>query len=367
MKCYLDLSRGLRIDPTHKHSPRLYLDVDYLLTADHHNFTNGFLALSGYDFIKTVRTPRHDLGGDNWDFTYKKRIPAIVYYSAAVLSESDGDFLKFERVILGKPDDGVERNHILGNHERAIWPLIGKTAKAGMFKVVREAEYVTSKGQRILALHGDIFDVPVRFHRTREYLGTHAYELLTKACLFGSRLSNNPTVRDVIESWGVKPPKTLSMFLKAKVDAWVFNAAYMQSAFEDVFRRNAKILAEHQKSGKEGPPPYIDILVCGHTHIPMIASAPSPIGPDGKPIGPAQVKIYVVGSWVGPAKAKPGEDDKWWDQATVKPRTAFIVKDGNPDMVIYRPEMGIFSYTPPPLEKGVIVWPDQVKIQPVNG
>ncbi|WP_223670659.1 UDP-2,3-diacylglucosamine diphosphatase [Kangiella shandongensis] len=139
--------------------------------------------------------------------------------------------------ILRKGRKGCEVIFIPGNHDSLVRNYTGMSL--GSVKILEDDIHVTARGERLLVLHGDIFDNVMRFTPWLATIGDHLYEFLLKL----NRPINKFRERFDKGYW------SLSAHLKMKVK----NAVSYISQFE-------KIAAEHA-SKKQA-----DGIVCGHIH-----------------------------------------------------------------------------------------------------
>src|SRR5262249_31697119 len=109
----------------------------------------------------------------------------------------------------------------------------------GQIEVVREAIHTTADGRRFLVMHGDEFDVVVRYARWLAFLGDWAYNV----ALGANHWINVVRQRLGLSYW------SLSAYLKLRVK----NAVEYISRFEE---------AVAEATAKRG----IDGVVCGHIH-----------------------------------------------------------------------------------------------------
>ena len=106
-----------------------------------------------------------------------------------------------------------------------------------------EVVHITTRGERLLILHGDRFDGVIQCAKWLAYVGDIAYETLLKVNVWFNRARR----RIGLPYW------SLSQYLKHKVK----NAVSYIGAFEEALAREAK------SRGLDG-------VVCGHIHQPEI-------------------------------------------------------------------------------------------------
>lgn len=139
--------------------------------------------------------------------------------------------------LLRQARKGARIFYIPGNHDEFVRDYCG--THFGGVEVVREIVHETADGRRFLVLHGDEFDVVVRYARWLAFLGDGAYA----AALWVNRHFN--TVR----RWLGFPYWSLSAWLKLKVK----NAVNFIGEFEQA------LAAAAERHGADG-------VICGHIH-----------------------------------------------------------------------------------------------------
>ncbi len=139
--------------------------------------------------------------------------------------------------ILRKARKGTKVIYVPGNHDEFARQYVGH--HFGGVKVVARAIHETADGRRLLVLHGDKFDVVVRYAKWLAVLGDGAYTLL---------LVFNNWFNKVREGMG-RPYWSLSAYLKLKVK----NAVRFIAEYETAIAREA---------ASEG----LNGVVCGHIH-----------------------------------------------------------------------------------------------------
>lgn len=143
--------------------------------------------------------------------------------------------------LLRKARKGTRVIYVPGNHDEAARGYCG--LHFGGVLVVREAVHTMASGKRFLVIHGDEFDVVVRYARWLALLGDWAYSML---------LAVNNWVNLVRRRLGY-PYWSLSAYLKHKVkNAVEYIGNYEQALAEAAASRG------------------VDGVVCGHIHHPEI-------------------------------------------------------------------------------------------------
>jgi UDP-2,3-diacylglucosamine pyrophosphatase LpxH len=141
------------------------------------------------------------------------------------------------RAILDKVAEGTRVIYVPGNHDEGFRDYCGLSL-AGI-ELTREAIHRTADGRDLLVVHGDQFDVIVRYAPWLAKVGDWAYRLALRL---------NDGVHTVRKFLGL-PYWSLSAYLKCKVkDA----AAYIAN-FEEAVARAAR------ERGTDG-------VICGHIH-----------------------------------------------------------------------------------------------------
>lgn len=139
--------------------------------------------------------------------------------------------------ILRKARKGTNVVFIPGNHDEFARDYASH--HFGGVKVAEKVIHETAAGKRLLVIHGDEFDVVVRYAKWLAVLGDGAYTVL---------LAFNNWFNKLREKMG-RPYWSLSAYLKLKVK----NAVKYIAEFEEALARAAR--AEN-----------VDGVVCGHIH-----------------------------------------------------------------------------------------------------
>jgi len=160
------------------------------------------------------------------------------------------------QMLLEKARQGTRVVFIPGNHDEALRSYCGMNF--GGIEIVRECIHTTAHGHRLLVIHGDEFDVVVRYSPWLRFVGDRAYELV----LWCDRPLNWMRRRLGLGFW------SLSVYLKTRVKA----AASYIDEFE------AALAGEALRRKLDG-------VVCGHVHHPA-----------RRAIGP--VRYLNCGDWV---------------------------------------------------------------------
>ena len=178
------------------------------------------------DFLKHVECDQLYLVGDIIDFWKVKRGPHW--------PQSHNDVLQ---KLLRKARKGTRVIFIPGNHDDGLRDYCGM--HFGGVELHRDAIHEGANGKKYLVLHGDEFDVVVRYARWLAFLGDRSYDFalaLNIPLNFARRLLG-------LGHW------SLSSFLKLKVKTAVSYIGDFEAALANEARRR----------GTDG-------LVCGHIH-----------------------------------------------------------------------------------------------------
>lgn len=178
------------------------------------------------DFLRRVDADTYYLVGDIVDFWKVKRGP---YWP-----QSHNDCLQ---KILRKARKGARVIFIPGNHDDGLREYCGMNF--GGVEIRRDAIHETAAGRRYVVLHGDEFDVVVRYARWLAFLGDKGYDLA---------LAMNLPLNMLRRAFGLGH-WSLAGFLKRKVKG----AVNFIGEFEDA------VAHEAQKRNAHG-------MICGHIH-----------------------------------------------------------------------------------------------------
>ena len=197
-----------------------------IFISDVHLGTRASQASFLIDFLRENDADTYYLVGDIVDFWRIKR--------GAVWPQSHNDVLQ---TLLGKVRQGARMIYIPGNHDEGLRDYCG--TQFGGVEIVRNAIYETSTGKRYLVIHGDEFDVVVRYARWLAFLGDRGYQLT---------LALNVPLNFVRRRLGLGY-WSLSAYLKGRVKSAVnFIGDFENSLSEEAARRQ------------------VDGVICGHIH-----------------------------------------------------------------------------------------------------
>jgi len=197
-----------------------------LFISDVHLGTRGCQADLLIDFLREHDADTIYLVGDILDFWRIKR--------GAIWPQSHNDVLQ---KLLRKVRKGARVIYIPGNHDEGLRDYCG--SQFGGIEIVRDAVFETSGGRRYLVIHGDEFDVVVRYARWLAFLGDRGYQF----AMFLNWPLNVVRRRFGLGYW------SLSSYLKLRVKTAVnFIGDFEASLAEEAKRRE------------------VDGVICGHIH-----------------------------------------------------------------------------------------------------
>ena len=197
-----------------------------LFISDVHLGTRTSQAEMLLDFLKYNDADTIYLVGDIIDFWRIKR--------GAIWPQTHNDVLQ---KLLRKVRKGTRVVFIPGNHDEGIRDYAGM--HFGGIEIERQIVHVTADGRRFAVLHGDEYDVIVRYARWLALLGDRGYEF----ALWCNGPLNFIRRRLGLGYW------SLSAYLKHRVK----RAANFIGAFE-------------QNLAEEARRQHVDGVICGHIH-----------------------------------------------------------------------------------------------------
>lgn len=194
--------------------------------SDTHLGTKGCKAEYLLDFLKAHQCENLYLVGDIIDGWQMKK--------SAYWPQAHSNVV---RRILTLAKRGTKVIYVTGNHDEFLRKYSDNDF--GNIHLVDRAEHETRKGQRLLVLHGDEYDVIVRYHKWIARLGDVSYRML----LILNRWFNHARARCGYGYW------SLSSYIKHRVKKAVsFISDYEQA-----------LASECKRKGYDG-------VVCGHIH-----------------------------------------------------------------------------------------------------
>jgi UDP-2,3-diacylglucosamine pyrophosphatase LpxH len=197
-----------------------------LFISDVHLGTRTAQADMLLDFLREHEAETIYLVGDIVDFWRIRR--------GAVWPQSHNDVLQ---KILRKVRKGTRVVFIPGNHDDGLRQYAG--TRFGGIEIELQAEHTTADGRRYLIIHGDEYDVVVRYAKWLAFLGDRSYEI----SLAANVPLNWARRRLGLQYW------SLSAYLKHRVKT----AVNFIGEFEDT------LSGEARRRGVDG-------IVCGHIH-----------------------------------------------------------------------------------------------------
>jgi len=143
------------------------------------------------------------------------------------------------QILMERMQSGSRIVYVPGNHDEALRAYCGMSF--GGIEITRDCIHTTASGRKLLVLHGDEFDVVVRYAKWLRFLGDRSYEFV----LWCDGPLNSLRRRLGFGHW------SLSVYVKTRVKA--------AAAFIDEFE--AALASEAKRRGLDG-------IVCGHIHHP---------------------------------------------------------------------------------------------------
>jgi UDP-2,3-diacylglucosamine pyrophosphatase LpxH len=197
-----------------------------LFISDVHLGTRSAQTEALLEFLRLVDADVIYLVGDIVDFWKVRRGPHW--------PQSHNDVLQ---KLLRKVRKGTRIIFIPGNHDEALRDYCGTSF--GGIDIRRDDIHVSANGRRYVVMHGDEFDIVVRYARWVAFLGDRSYEF---ALWFNNPL--NWVRRHLgLGYW------SLSAYLKGRVKSAVSFIGDYELALSDVARRR-----------------HADGIICGHIH-----------------------------------------------------------------------------------------------------
>ncbi len=197
-----------------------------IFISDIHLGTRTARAEELLEFLRIHDADTIYLVGDIVDFWKVRRGPAW--------HQSHNDVLQ---KLLRKARKGTRIVFIPGNHDEGLRDYCGFSF--GRIEIVRDAIHVRADGRRYLVMHGDEFDVVVRYARWLALLGDRSYEL----ALWSNTPLNWMRRHLGLGYW------SLSAYLKNRIKTAVSFIGEFEAALADVGKR-------HDVEG----------VICGHIH-----------------------------------------------------------------------------------------------------
>ncbi len=197
-----------------------------LFISDLHLGASACQAEAFLDFLRFYDADTIYLAGDIIDFWSVKRRPLWL--------QSHNDVLQ---KLLRKARKGTRIVFIPGNHDEGVRGYCGMTF--GAIEIHHDIVHETANGGRFLVMHGDEFDVIVRYAKWLAFLGDRSYEF--------ALWCNHPL--NHVRRWCGFGYWSLSNYLKLRVKTAVnFIGEFEQAISVEAKRRN------------------VDGVICGHIH-----------------------------------------------------------------------------------------------------
>ena len=212
-----------RPEPLQAPAPQRYRAI---FVSDTHLGTPGCQAAALLEFLRRTESDYLYLVGDIVDGWQLKR--------RWHWQQSHNDVVQ---KVLRKARKGTQVIYVPGNHDEAARHYVG--VAFGGIEIREEAVHCTTRGQRLLATHGDLFDGVVQCARWLAIVGDALYTFTLKL----NQHVNALRARMGLRYW------SLSQYLKHRVK----NAVSYIVAFE------AALAGEARRRGLDG-------VVCGHIH-----------------------------------------------------------------------------------------------------
>lgn len=194
--------------------------------SDIHLGTRAAKAAALLDFLKRVECDQLYLVGDIIDFWKVRRGPNW--------DQSHNDCIQ---KVLRKARKGTSVIYIPGNHDEGLRDYCGHNF--GAVTIVRDCIHIGADGRRYLVMHGDEFDVVVRYAKWLAFLGDRSYEV----ALWSNAPLNFIRRKIGLGYW------SLSAFLKRRVKGAVNFIGEFEEALSNVARERG-----------------VDGIICGHIH-----------------------------------------------------------------------------------------------------
>jgi UDP-2,3-diacylglucosamine pyrophosphatase LpxH len=197
-----------------------------LFVSDLHLGTKACQAEAFLDFLRHSEADRIYLVGDIVDFWRIKR--------GAYWPQAHNDVLQ---KLLRRVRKGNDLVFIPGNHDETMRDYCG--ARFGGIAIERHIIHTGADGRRYLVMHGDEFDVVVRYAKWLALFGDWSYAVALWA----------NTHFNAVRRWFGMPYWSLSAYLKQKVKRAVNHIGEFETA----------LAAEARRHGAQG-------VICGHIH-----------------------------------------------------------------------------------------------------
>lgn len=234
--------------------------LDISVISDVHLATLASKAKPLLQYLKSIQPQLLVLNGDiidSWRFSRN-------YFPKA--------HLKVIRQLVKMIEKGVQIVYITGNHDDVFRKF--NNTRLGNFSIVNQLE-LNQANQKVWIFHGDVFDHIIHHSPWLAKFGAAAYGLLT---VF------NKMVNIVLRAFG-----GADMIL--------------YKSMKDRILKEKKVLTNFEKAiGRAALSKNVDLVICGHTHIPVDKIISSENG---------QVRYINCGDWVEHFSAAECLDGNW--------------------------------------------------------
>lgn len=234
--------------------------LDISVISDVHLATLASKAKPLLQYLKSIQPQTLVLNGDiidSWRFSRN-------YFPKA--------HLKVIRQLVKMIEKGVQIVYITGNHDDVFRKF--NNTRLGNFSIVNQLE-LNQANQKVWIFHGDVFDHIIHHSPWLAKFGAAAYGLLT---VF------NKMVNRVLRAFG-----GADMIL--------------YKSMKDRILKEKKVLTNFEKAiGRAALSKNVDLVICGHTHIPVDKIISSENG---------QVRYINCGDWVEHFSAAECLDGNW--------------------------------------------------------
>lgn len=234
--------------------------LDISVISDVHLATLASKAKPLLQYLKSIQPQLLVLNGDiidSWRFSRN-------YFPKA--------HLKVIRQLVKMIEKGVQIVYITGNHDDVFRKF--NNTRLGNFSIVNQLE-LNQANQKVWIFHGDVFDHIIHHSPWLAKFGAAAYGLLT---VF------NKMVNRVLRAFG-----GADMIL--------------YKSMKDRILKEKKVLTNFEKAiGRAALSKNVDLVICGHTHIPVDKIISSENG---------QVRYINCGDWVEHFSAAECLDGNW--------------------------------------------------------
>jgi len=180
--------------------------------------------------------------------------------------------LKVIRQLVKMIEKGVQIVYITGNHDDVFRKF--NNTRLGNFSIVNQLE-LNAGNQKVWIFHGDVFDHIIHHSPWLAKFGAAAYGLLT---------AFNKVLNKVLRVFGGED-------------------MILYKSMKDRILKEKKVLTNFEKAiGRAALSKNVDLVICGHTHIPVDKTISSENG---------QIRYINCGDWVEHFSAAECLDGNW--------------------------------------------------------